>query len=389
MPENDVNFYDYDGERVASYSKADFLALNEMPANPSHQGLTAQGWNWSLADAKSYVTDYGMLDIGQMYVTDDGKTRIYIKLEEGRLSPYLGFGINGTATIDWGDGSTSEVTGTNINSIINTLHNYSKEGNYIITIDSISNIKIFSDTEESKLLWGNVSGYQKNGSYNNCIKKIELGNNIDNYGIGKYAFGSCYSLESITMPKKMAELTERAFYQCFSLKSLVISDSTITIGSSSISACNSLKNVTISNSVTNLAIYMFNSDRILKNVIIPSGIKTITQSMCSGNNGLEKIIIPNSITAIEMNAFSECLSLSSVKIPSSVANIGSSAFSNCPSIAYYDFSSHEQIPTIGSNAFYKIASDCKIIVPDELYDDWIVATNWSTYASRIVKASEA
>ena len=31
----------------------------------------------------------------------------------------------------------------------------------------------------------------------------------------------------------------------------------------------------------------------------------------------------------------------------------------------------------------------KIIVPDELYDTWIVATNWSTYANKIVKASEA
>jgi hypothetical protein len=41
-----------------------------------------------------------------------------------------------------------------------------------------------------------------------------------------------------------------------------------------------------------------------------------------------------------------------------------------------------------SNAFNSIASDCKIVVPDALYDEWKAATNWSTYASYIVKSSE-
>ena len=78
VEESDVNFYDYDGTILYAYTKADFLALNEMPANPTHQGLTAQGWNWVLADAKSYVNKYGGLIIGQNYITDDGKTRLYV-----------------------------------------------------------------------------------------------------------------------------------------------------------------------------------------------------------------------------------------------------------------------------------------------------------------------
>lgn len=37
-----------------------------------------------------------------------------------------------------------------------------------------------------------------------------------------------------------------------------------------------------------------------------------------------------------------------------------------------------------------MSSDCKIVVPDALYDTWIAATNWSssTIVSHIVKASE-
>ena len=74
----EVNFLDYDGTILYSYTAAKFAALSSMPANPTHDGLTTQGWNWSLANAKAYVAKYRNLNIGQMYVNDNGKTRIYI-----------------------------------------------------------------------------------------------------------------------------------------------------------------------------------------------------------------------------------------------------------------------------------------------------------------------
>ena len=49
------------------------------------------------------------------------------------------------------------------------------------------------------------------------------------------------------------------------------------------------------------------------------------------------------------------------------------------------------LPTLASySAFSNIPSDCKIVVPDELYNSWISATNWSNtnVAKYIVKASE-
>ena len=53
-----VRFFDYDGTVLHEYDADDFLALSAMPANPTHTGLTSQGWNWSLADAQDYVEDY-------------------------------------------------------------------------------------------------------------------------------------------------------------------------------------------------------------------------------------------------------------------------------------------------------------------------------------------
>ena len=62
--DNDVEFIDYDGDVVDSYTAAEFAELTALPPNPTHEGLIAQGWNWSLADAKSFVATYGRITIG-------------------------------------------------------------------------------------------------------------------------------------------------------------------------------------------------------------------------------------------------------------------------------------------------------------------------------------
>ena len=78
-------------------------------------------------------------------------------------------------------------------------------------------------------------------------------------------------------------------------------------------------------------------------------------------------------------------------IPSSVTSIGANTFSSCYGIVKYDFTEHAQVPTLSNvSAFRNIATDCKIVVPDALYDTWIAATNWSgaSIVGHIVKASE-
>ena len=132
--DNDVVFIDYDGTIRYSYTRAQFLALESMPANPTHQGLTAQGWNWTLADAKEHLSTYPWLIIGQNYITDDGKTRLhYDAFSESVLSFVLYFNQDtaNAVTIDWGDGSATEtVSGTGE---VSAAHTYLHVGKYIIT----------------------------------------------------------------------------------------------------------------------------------------------------------------------------------------------------------------------------------------------------------------
>ena len=139
-PYKDVNFIDYDGTILHSYTASEFAELSALPENPTHEGLVAQGWNWTLADAKAYVSTYKQLIIGQMYSTSDGKTRFYIRLKKGRTSPVLGIAVNGSVTVDWGDGSSTEtITGSDNTTVIYTPHIYpDRDGDYVISVDVIS-----------------------------------------------------------------------------------------------------------------------------------------------------------------------------------------------------------------------------------------------------------
>jgi hypothetical protein len=80
IDEKDVNFYDYDGTVLHAYTKDEFLALSDLPPLPTQPGLICQEWNWDYADAISTVSEYGKLDIGASYTTDDGKSRLYISV---------------------------------------------------------------------------------------------------------------------------------------------------------------------------------------------------------------------------------------------------------------------------------------------------------------------
>ena len=76
-------------------------------------------------------------------------------------------------------------------------------------------------------------------------------------------------------------------------------------------------------------------------------------------------------------------------IPQGVTSIGNYAFYSIVSAAYIDFSTCDTIPALTSSASIgNLNAGTVIIVPDALYDQWIVATNWATHKDRIVKDSE-
>ncbi len=54
----------------------------------------------------------------------------------------------------------------------------------------------------------------------------------------------------------------------------------------------------------------------------------------------------------------------------------------------YDFSRHTSVADLSGIYGITVGDDTKIVVPDELYDEWINDTNWAYYADHICKSSE-
>ena len=390
-----LNFYDYDGTVVESFTTAEALALTSLPENPSHAGLTAQGWNWSLADIKSYLTDYPDADVnvGQMYITDDGKTRIYVSLDDpDNLSPYLIFqAYNGQAIIDWGDGTEPDTTSGG-GSKKEIQHFYNTIGNYVITIESIDSatIGLYSpDTQVPGLLRTKLESgaYVEMASavYSSKITKVELGSHVlDIYNnafnrmynlqsvtipdsvtsIGSYAFYSCYLLSSVTIPDSVTSIGNNAFNSCYSLASLAIPDVVISIGSSAFSGCCLLSSVTIPDSVTSIGSNTFNNCYSLQSVTIPDVVTSIGSSGFYNCYSLPSITIPDSVTSIGSSVFGGCYSLASLTIPDSVTSIGNSTFNNCYSLA--SLTIPDSVTSIGNNAFAGCRLLASLTIPDSV-----------------------
>ena len=407
-----VRFLDYDGTVLYTYSDTDFANLTAMPANPTHTGLTAQGWNWTLANAKTYVATYGMLDIGQMYVTDDGTTRVYISLiDSARLSPYLGICPNGTVVVDWGDGTaTDTLTGTSLYAVQRAQHTYASVGDYIITLTVLSGkFAIYGSGSSSTSSNGSYLLTRTNGDivsqrcYQSAIQKVELGTNVSVGGnaffacysltnitlpssvtsiganafyncysltnitipsgvtsIGTYTFGYCYSLTSITLPSSVTLIGANAFYDCYSLTNITIPSGVTSIGEDTFESCNSLTNITIPSSVKSIGRYAFESCNSLTNITIPSGVASIKDYTFSKCCSLTSITLPNSVTSIGANAFYNCYSLTNITIPSGVTSIGNSAFGYCNSLT--SITLPNSVTSIGTYAFQRCSSLTSITI---------------------------
>ena len=350
---NDVNFYDYDGTIVASYSLSEAQSLTALPDGPTHDGLTFQGWNYTLEKVKAFTR---AMNVGAMYITDDGKTRLYIRIAaEGRMNVplYISQTVANGVTIDWGDGSATETLAGTDN--VNTTHTYASIGDYVITLDPVNGCTLgFGDGSPSYCVMGRTGNDAR--VYCNMLQDVQVGDSVTS--IGDSAFKYCYSLASITIPDGVTSIGDHAFYYCYSLSSVTIPDSVTSIGDSAFQYCYSLASITI-----------------------PDGVTSIGINALFNGYSLSSVTIPDSVTSIGRNAFQSCYSLASITIPSSVASIDGYAFQGCYGMAEYHLKPTTPPTLSNPNAFNNIPSDCIIYVPAGCLEAYQNATNWATYAS--------
>lgn len=336
-PLKDVNLIDYDGTCLYSYTKAEFANLSALPAAPTHDGLVSEGWMYTLAQAKTQAASDGKLYVGHLYNTTDGRTRIKIRLTEGRLSPYLGLCVNGTVTVDWGDGSaTSTVTGSSLTTLTNTQHTYASAGEYTIHVSVNGTARIVGNASYGQFLWANETASStraKNAVYMSAIVEVNIG---DDMQIGSSAFSMAY--HAIVSYPSADVFATNGFGFGLSFYEIPI-------------------------------------------ICLPYGLDGIGNYGIS-NPSVKAAQIPNTVTSLGASVFSGCNGLSSLIIPSSVTSIGATCFQNCYGLAELHFKSATPPTVSASTAFTNLPTDCVIYVPSGSLSAYTSATNYpssSTY----------
>lgn len=398
-----VKVIDYDGT-VLLEKRGNNGDSFDLPSAPSHEGLVFQEWSAScpITDGK-VVIDNNNIMAGAVYTTASGQNEFDITLT---AATGLSVTLNMNGTKDWGDGASDTtmthtytaygdytikcngtiITGTGMFGQDSTKKNFYCTAVRLATIATITSFKDCYSL--IAILLSNKATAIKNSAFSRCysLTNMVIPNSVTE--IGSSLFDTCSALTGVVIPNSITSIGSSTFYNCYSLKNITIPNTTGTIGTNAFRYCYCLTNMVIPNGVTSIGNIAFNSCYSLTNVVIPGSVTTIGSSSFQNCNSLINVVISNGVKTIGDRAFNYCCSLMNIIIPGSVTSIGSDMFNDSYSLIKCDFSQCAVVPTLGSNAFGNMAKIYKIIVPDSLYDEWIAAANWSTYADYIYKASE-
>lgn len=295
-----VNFFDYDGTLLYTYTLAEAKALTEMPPLPEQEDLVCQGWNHTLSDIQQATSD---LDIGAMYITADDKTHIHIDLRDANyLNCYLtceGRTSRPYATIEWGDGTTQKFSyimdgqsGTSA-----PKHTYPSTGKYCIKISCETQYYLGGDSLQAGTT-GIIFSNGPNAFSNNVIERVHLGKNAE---LG----GGCLnysSVKKISIPFGITSFNCNCLYGCYALKHFTVPNSIQAFENLFPKGMTSLRAFSfppLNGNNGTIANYSLASAYLLERVVVPEGITTIGTYFCQNAYSLKKLILPSTVTSIE------------------------------------------------------------------------------------------
>ena len=386
----DVDFIDYDGRLVYSYTAQEFLALEAMPANPSNPGLVAQGWNWTLTDAKEYVTQWGCLVIGQTYATSDGKTRVYLEVPQSLVDIQATLNVrlygitSGSGTISWGDGSTTNLASGTGNK--NHSHVYTTAGYYKIEINIVSGTYAIGYQGANIGTFYSSTSYNANSRWGAYIYKIEIGNNITKFG--RQPFRNLFALQSITIPNTVTGFNETTapdgnVIESYKMRGIVFPSGFQGKTSGVIGIMHSMKYISLPTSITKLGINTSTAYNLRKFTMYFLGGSASNTIKLAYAGRLTHFVLPGDYTTL-VTATLQGSMVKRVVVPASVTTIQTEAFMNNYFLELHMLST--TVPTLGNTrAFLNIGPNAVIYVPysedHSVLNAYKTATNWATYAS--------
>ena len=228
-----IRFYDPYGNVIYGYSRAEIQELTALPAGPALKGVTFEKWTHTLDELKA-VTYYA--DVGPMYKYGSNPATILI-VETIVASEVIKLTLSMTtssykATVYWGDGSSSTISGTTASSGANTTHTYTSAGVYIIAIVASNNFKLGatgSSYIHPPIGAGSVPTYTTSYSYfvGNCSANLKSILTASNGLMSGYFYAEvhdaalCTGLKFISVPSQLEmSYMSKQFFQCTALKTI-------------------------------------------------------------------------------------------------------------------------------------------------------------------------
>lgn len=386
--ESDINFWDYDGTLLYSWTLAELATKTELPPLPSHDGLVCQGWNWTLQDIKDAGRE---LDIGALYSTDDGKTRLYVDVDTETWDDFvLNYwqSTRNATTVDWGDGTTPETK--NADSWIEHRHVYAASGSYVITMSVKEGATMWLGHDS----WMLIAKSEADSGRCAMLRRVEVGARVTT--IANNTFQVCGRLESISIPQNVEVEGYATFNQATQLRVIVIQS--ITNVFRTFYNCINLRAIagpgtmgyTDKYTLTNTAVRQLNAAVTAAYTV--QSLERVHIKAVNGQVGdfsacrsLVEVTIPADATTFVAAAFSGDNALRRVTCLGDIASIPAQVFQRCYPLRFVDFTHCTAVPTLANvNAFDRTHAQLEIRVPASLVDAWKAATNWSSLADHIV-----
>ena len=231
--------WDWEGTKLAEYSREDALALTELPApvtlpayaTADHELLLFQSWNWSLANIKTWIQNHEgeCLDVGAIYTTTDGQD-----------------------------------------------HNY------------WNNPRLDTAKTISMQKRGTASSSAFQGCYS--LAQINIPDGVTS--IGSNAFESCTSLAQINIPDGVTSIGSNAFQNCYPLTQINIPDGVTSIGSSAFQYCYSLAQINIPDGVTSIGSNAFESCYTLCDILNESKSAISNTAVFNSLPSIYRVYVP-------------------------------------------------------------------------------------------------
>lgn len=218
--------------------------------------------------------------------------------------------------------------------------------------------------------------------------------------IGEYAFAQCYSLKTISLSKVNA-MGYGAFAQCGATQ-ITIPEGLISL-EEDVFYHSSLQKVTLPSSLKEISNYCFHLCASLQSIEIPSSIKkignraflesgitsitlpqveTIGYAAFSNCKQLTEVKLGEGLVSIDNYAFDGCTALTEIDLPSTLLNIEPQVFDGCKNIK--KVTCRATTPPCFSNSNYSVLygsdmTDVKLYVPAPSIDQYRIENGWKKF----------